>query len=124
MITRYTLKDIKPIKNNEKAIGTHDQIYSYNYSKFLPYIKNYLIPSEGYFIEQDFSDSMFYVYLDPFNIGASGAPVMLKDNNGLVGMIVKKYNNNRNQSKGFAYVVSPKKINDKLNSVFFTPQSE
>ncbi len=113
---RFAYKSIVPINGDYLTRKVYSRIYSINYSSFPPNIKDVAIPSDGYFIQQNFNDKMFYVYLTPINNGASGAPVLSQSTNKLVGFISRKYISTNNINTGFAYVTSTKTLDIALDS--------
>lgn len=108
-----SLAKLSPIESDQKTeLAELTYIYSYNNSTYEPEIKGYLILSTGYIIGNESDKDKLLLYLNMINKGGSGSPVLITNNNKVVGLITRQIiDQNSSAYTGITYAISMDKIN-------------
>lgn len=91
-------------------------IFSINYSKFTPELEGRPILSKGYILKNNPTEDFIYGALNLLNKGGSGAPVLTKSGNEVVGIIVDRLINKERDYYGIVRILSAEKINGLLEA--------
>lgn len=89
---------------NRKAYTSFDNIepgmdvVSLNYGVFSPYLTEELLYGSGHICAMPERSNLFHLWIAPLNNGSSGAPVFLKDDGRVLGVVLSQIVNNEKVS--------------------------
>lgn len=108
------LEDVVFLEPTENLLN-YSELYSLNYSSFEPDISNIMMLSKGYILSRK-SNNNYQIFLPLLNKGGSGAPVIIDEDNKVVGMVLNKILTNKFEYTGVANVLSAEEIFTLLSS--------